>query len=380
MSSQLLKVIKNARLPSGGEPVDMVLAGGKIISAGRAAGKDFPGAPVLDADGMTALPGYIDQHVHVTGGGGEGGFINRVPELDPTRCIEAGVTSLVGVLGTDSETRSVENLVAKTKSLRTFGLSAWCLTGAYEYPSPTLTGSVEKDIVFIEEIIGVKIAVSDHRSCNLSRAELVELASHARLGGLISGKPGVVHMHMGSGKGGLSPVFDALDMSDIPISVFRPTHVGRIFADAVEFARRGGYIDFTADEDAEASAKTLVRAFDSAPAGLITLSSDSNGSMPVWNERREMTGIGVGRISTTHEAVRALVRSCGVPLRDAVKPLTENVARALGLYPRKGALLEGSDADILLLDSDLNIRAVFVGGEEFMAGGAVKKKWQWSAV
>jgi len=378
MSAKLLTVVKNVRLPSGGEPVDIVLAGGRIIAVGRGAGKDFPRASLLDAGGMTAVPGYIDQHVHVTGGGGEGGFINRVPELDPTRCIEAGVTSLVGVLGTDSETRSVENLVAKTKSLRTFGLSAWCLTGAYKYPSPTITGSVEKDIVFIEEIIGVKIAISDHRSCNLSRGELTSLASHARLGGVLSGKPGVVHMHMGGGKIGLSLVFDVLDATDIPIGNFRPTHVERILDDAVEFARRGGYIDFTASEDASATAKTLVKASGSAGSDLITLSSDSNGSMPVWNERHEMVGIGVGKISTTHEVVRELVRGCGVPLCDAVKPLTENVARALGLYPRKGALLEGSDADLLLLDDELRIRAVFAGGEAMMTDGVVRKKWQWA--
>ena len=378
MSSGLLTVIKNARLPSGGDPVDIVAAGGRLISVGRGVGNDFPTAASIDADGMTAVPGYIDQHVHVTGGGGEGGFINRVPELDPTHCIEAGVTSLVGVLGTDSETRSVENLVAKTKSLRTFGLSAWCLTGAYKYPSPTITGSVEKDIVFIEEIIGVKIAISDHRSCNLSRGELTSLASHARLGGVLSGKPGVVHMHMGGGKRGLEPVFDVLDSSDIPIANFRPTHVERIFDDAVEFARRGGYIDFTASDDAASTAKLLVKAAESAPSDLITLSSDSNGSMPVWNERHEMTGIGVGKITTTHEVIRQLVRGCGVPLGKAVKPLTENVAKALGLYPRKGALLEGSDADLLLLDDDLAVRAVFASGAPLMTDGVVRRKWQWA--
>src|SRR5690606_3180786 len=102
------------------------------------------------------VPGLIDNHVHITGGGGEGSFKTRVPEITLSKLIEAGITTVVGLLGTDATTRSVENLVAKAKALKEEGVSVYVHTGSYEFPSVTLTGQIKKDIVFIEEIIGAK--------------------------------------------------------------------------------------------------------------------------------------------------------------------------------------------------------------------------------
>ena len=93
---------------------------------------------VLDGSGLTAFPGLVDQHVHFTGGGGECGFRSRVPELSLTDFTTAGVTTAVGLLGTDSATRSPKALLAKTKALNEEGLTAYCLTGAYDIPSLSL--------------------------------------------------------------------------------------------------------------------------------------------------------------------------------------------------------------------------------------------------
>lgn len=369
-------LIKNAR-PYPDQPdrvEDILIAGGRIEAIAKGIEISLPGVTVLDAAGEVAIPGYIDQHVHVTGGGGEDGFASRVPELPLSDCVRGGVTTLVGLLGTDSLSRSVENLVAKTKALRDGGLTAFCLTGAYEYPSPTITGSVQRDIAFVEEIIGVKIAISDHRSSHISRENLIRLAAEARLGGLVSRKPGIVHLHVGGGKRGLGLLFDILETEDIPISVFRPTHVARVFEDAVRFAKMGGYIDFTAEEDAAESAAMMLRAFEKAPLERITLSTDANGSIPLWNEKKELTGIGAGHIATLHETVRTLVRECGVPLSKAIRPATATVAKALGLENRKGCLAPGYDADLQLLAEDLSIRTVVAGGQLMMREGEVLQK------
>lgn len=361
-------LIKNVGMDVSGswEPRDLVIAGGKIEEIGTGLFCGLPSAKVLDAAGKKAIPGYLDQHVHITGGGGEGGFSNRTPEIRLSDCVRAGVTTLVGLLGTDGTARSVENLLAKTKALREEGLSAYCLTGSYEYPSPTITGSVKKDIVFIEEVLGVKVAISDHRSSHMTREELVRLASEATVGGLLANKPGIVYMHVGSGREKLDMIFDILEHGDIPISTFRPTHVGRVFDDAVRFANLGGYIDFTAGPDTERAAAQVAEALQKAPADRITLSTDSNGSIPVWNEKKELVGIGVGRIDALHEVVRRLVLEHGVPLGDAVRLATENVARALGLSPRKGRIAPGSDGDLLLLDDELQIDTVVANGKIMM--------------
>ena len=76
---------------------------------------------ILDGRNLIAVPGFIDNHVHITGGGGEGGFEKRTPEINPADLIEAGVTTAIGVRGTDGITRSIENLLAKAKGLRKTG-------------------------------------------------------------------------------------------------------------------------------------------------------------------------------------------------------------------------------------------------------------------
>jgi beta-aspartyl-dipeptidase (metallo-type) len=370
----MVTVINNVRLAGSDKTADILIAGGKIIEIGGRREYSLQDQYHIDANGMVAVPGYLDQHVHITGGGGEGGFSNRVPELNPIDCIRGGVTSLVGLLGTDAQTRSIEDLLAKTKSLREFGLTAFCLTGAYQYPAPTLTGSVEKDIVFIDEIIGVKTALSDHRSSCLSKEDLIHLATQARRGGILANKPGVVHMHMGSGKNGLGLVFDVLKSSDLPIYNFRPTHVQRVFDDAVKFANLGGYIDFTAGGNPLETAEFLTRALGLVPPELVTLSSDSNGSMPVWNEKKEMIGLSIGRITSLHRVIKSLIFDCGLSVADAVRPVTESVAKALCLYPRKGAIRAGSDADLLLLDQNCDIDTVLAAGVPMMQGGLIKKE------
>ncbi len=173
----------------------------------------LPEAPcqVIDGSGKYLVPGLIDQHVHVTGGGGEGGFKTRAPELQLSELIRGGITTVVGLLGTDGATRSIENLYAKTMALNEEGVTAYMMTGAYNYDGPTITGDPGRDIMFCEKVLGVKLALSDHRSSNITYKELVALASKVRVAGMLSGKPGIVVLHMGNGSGRFQPIFKALE-------------------------------------------------------------------------------------------------------------------------------------------------------------------------
>lgn len=362
----MFKLIKDIDLYGSGHIKDILIADKMIVEIDDKIDYNLKDLEVIEGHGMIAMPSYIDQHVHVTGGGGEGGFATRVPELKLRDCIKAGVTTIVGLLGTDSATRSVENLVAKTKSLKEYGLTAYCLTGSYEFPSPTLTGSVKKDIIYVDEIIGVKIALADHRSSHISKEKMVKLASQARVGGLLSNKPGLVHIHVGKGIDGLNLLFDIIKTENIPISVFRPTHIGKIVDQAIKFANMGGYIDFTTGKDIDKTANQILKAMNEAPAHMITLSTDSNGSMPIWNDKAEMVGMGVGRMDTLHELIKILINDQGIELKDAIKFSTENVAKALQIYPEKGILAKGSHGDIILLDENLDIDSVFSKGKLMM--------------
>ena len=145
------------------------------------------------------------------------------------------------------------------------------------------------------------------------------------------------------------------------------------YEEAKRFSRMGGFVDFTCDpSDMAGRSKLLCRALEEIPAGRMTISTDSNGSLPVWNEKKVLIGMGAGRIGALHETVRAMVLLHGCPLEKAIVPVTENPARALNLYPRKGCILPGSDADLVLLDKELNIRTVYANGKRMMKNGRLE--------
>ena len=70
-----------------------------------------------------------------------------------------------------------------------------------------------------------------------------------------------------------------------------------------------------------------------------------------------------GSIATMDRLIKTMARVVNVPLNDAVRMASETPARIMGIYDRKGSLQRGKDADILLLDDDINLRGVFSQGE-----------------
>lgn len=353
-------LLKNAHVlaPEDKGTLDIAVCNDKIAAIGKKLEKQFPHAPVTDIGGRTVCPALIDQHVHIIGGGGEAGPESRVPPLALSDCIEAGVGTLVGVLGTDSRTRSLRDLLAATQALNNLGLTAFCLSGAYEYPSPTMTGSIGDDIIFISEVLGVKLAISDHRCSHPSVQEIFKLASEARLAALIGKKPGVVHCHVGAEKQGIEPLIEIVQTTSLPITHLRPTHMAGHIAQGIRFMRMGGYVDVTTSgRNADVAA---MKYLGENPA-LLTLSSDSNGSMPKWDAGGAVTGITRGRLTENLRTISTM-HSKGVPLSQALTTMTSNVAKALNLRS-KGNLAAGMDADMLVLNENLGIDSMMARGQ-----------------
>lgn len=326
---------------------------------------------VIDGQGKILTPGLIDNHVHITGGGGEGSFKTRVPEIQLSELIEGGITTAVGLLGTDSTTRSVESLVAKAKALKEEGISAYVNTGAYDYPSPTLTGDIKKDITFIEEIIGVKIALSDHRSPSLTEDELARLASDARVAGMISGKAGIVVAHMGDGKDGLGIINRVLEKTEIPIRTIRPTHVNRkeeLLVEGFEYARNGGIIDLTCGIYEELSPSKVIKQAirKEIPLESILISSDGYGSYSDYDEYGNLLKIGVSSVHSLLSELTKMVGEENIELEQALSFFTTNVSKSLNLYPKKGTIKEDSDADLLILNENMELTAVVARGKLMM--------------
>jgi len=376
----MLRLLANAHVLA---PEDLgirhVLVGGERI-LGFVNDPDDVGAPgieVIDLQGRRLVPGLVDGHAHITGGGGESGFASRVPPVFLSRFTQAGVTSVVGVLGTDDTTRDTRSLVAQAYALREEGLSAWCHTGGYHVPPVSLTGSVRDDIVFVDPIIGVgELAISDHRSSQPTLDELLRIAGDAHVAGLITGKAGVLHLHLGDGQRGLAAVRKALGQAEIPARVFNPTHVNRrvaLFEEALEVAKAGSVIDITAfpveDGDGAIEASLAVQHYieSGAPEYNVTVSSDGGGCLPTFDANGELTAMDIGSPSALPATLKLLL-DAGVSPERALAPFTSNVARLLRLR-HKGRIAPGMDADLVVLDEQHRVQHVMARGEWHVVDG-----------
>ena len=319
--------------------------------------------------------------MHITGGGGEGGYATRTPELALSDAIKGGVTTIVGCLGTDGITRSAEALLAKARGLDEEGITTFVWTGYYAVPVKTLTGSIERDLLLIDKAIGAgEIAISDHRSTQPTFDEFARLTAESRRGGILSGKAGVVNVHMGDGHRGLSLLRRIVNDTEIPITQFVPTHINRnpsLFDEGIKWALAGGYVDFTTSTvpaflaDGEVKCSTALKRMLEAgvPVAQITFTSDGQGSLPQFDAQAGvLTGLDVGRVTSLFAEVRDAVRE-GVPLETALAVITSSPARILKLRG-KGGIVAGADADLVLVEPDtLTITGVIAKGRWLMRDG-----------
>ncbi len=367
----MIKIIKNARLIDN-YIADILIVNDKIIdiSYGFDKYKSIESnydCEIIDANNNYVMPSYIDNHEHIIGGGGEDGFISKIDEMSSIDILKNGVTTVVGVLGTDTITRSVENLVSKTKALNTDDLTAFCLTGGYQYPSPTITGSVGKDIVFINEIIGAKIAISDHRCYNPNKDDLIKLLSEIRVAALLAKKVGILNIHVGWGKGNMNVLYDILNETNIPINVIRPTHItnnDKVFEQAMDLTKKNGYMDITIDEDPEKTFSYLEKAYNMGNVDYLTMSTDANGSCPIWKDGKVM-GMKKSDNAIIHNLVRYLICEKDYSVSDAIRFVTINPSKALGLSS-KGSIEKNKDADIIIMDNDYYIDSVISKGNTIL--------------
>jgi len=358
---------------------DILIAADKVVKIADRI--DLPPSfdvEIVEAAGKIVTPGFIDLHVHIIGGGGEGGPSTRVPEIQLSQITRAGVTTVLGVLGTDDVSRHPESLLAKAIGLEQEGITTYIMVGSYQFPQATITGSVRKDIALIPKVIGVgEIAISDHRSSQPTFEDLAKVAAEARVGGMLGGKPGLVQLHVGEGVKGLEYLFRMAQETEIPIEQFLPTHVARspaVLEHAIRFAKMGGNVDITASGRRLArkvGVGEALRQLSSAqvPVERITLSSDANGSMPVFDKKGSLIRLTVADIQNLYEEFRYLITEEGFPVADILQCITLNPAKRIKIDGFKGSLEEGKDADLIVFDSDWGIDRVYSLGKLVVSQG-----------
>lgn len=322
--------------------VTIAIAGGRIEKLGAVDATSFD-PEVLDASGCIVVPGLIDPHIHLIGGSGEKGFASASAPISAQELLAAGITTVVGLLGTDTTTKTLPALLAKVKELREQGLNAWMWTGGYDARS--LTGRIRDDIVLIDEIVGAgEIAIADRRGMHYKARALARLATDCYVAGTLTGKAGVLHLHTGELSERLSILDELLDLG-VPAAALHPTHVNRneeLLAEAAELTQRGVAVDLDVVEE---DLVRWLRAFD-GDRSLLTISTDSP----------------IGRPAALLEQIRAVVREEVLPMEAALALATSNTARVLKLQD-VGEIAEGKRADLLVLDAQsLALRHVIAGG------------------
>lgn len=342
----------------------------------------FVDIKVIDAAGMYVVPGFIDSHVHIMGGGGEGSYRTRTPELQLTDATLAGITTMVGVIGTDGTTRTMPSLIAKARALEEEGITCYVHTGSYQVPVKTLTGKIEDDLILIDKIIGVgEIAIADHRSSQPTYEEMAKIASAARIGGMLSGKAGVVNVHVGDSFDHLKVIEEVVDKTDIPIRQFYPTHINRnphLFEKGMEYAKKGGYVDFTTSsipkflDEGEVKCSLGLRKMLEQGVNIsqITFTSDGQASLPDFNKDGDLIGLKIGKLSSLYKEVKDAIQQEGIAISTALRVITQNPAAILKLH-QKGKVEAGMDADLVLLNkADLSIQSVIAMGKIMVENGS----------
>jgi beta-aspartyl-dipeptidase (metallo-type) len=381
----MLKLIKNGEVfaPDYLGKMDLLIVNNKIGFMEKEINNpaEFVDIEVIDASGKYVVPGFIDSHVHIMGGGGEGSYRTRTPELQLTDATLSGITTLVGVIGTDGTTRTIPSLIAKARALEEEGISCFVHTGSYQVPVKTLTGKIEDDLILIDKIIGVgEIAIADHRSSQPTYEEMAKIASAARIGGMLSGKAGVVNVHVGDSYDHLKVIEEVVEKTDIPIRQFHPTHINRnphLFEKGIEFAKKGGFVDFTTSsipkffEEGEVKCSKGLRKMleQGVDISQITFTSDGQASLPDFNEEGELVGLKIGRVSTLFQEVKDAIQQEGIDISKALKVITQNPAAVLKLH-HKGKIEIGRDADVVLLNkANLSIDTVIAMGKMMVVNG-----------
>lgn len=388
----MLTLVKNGSVFAP-EPLgekDILLAGGKIVAVDKPGRVKIGGAPVeiLEASGKTVGPGLIDPHVHILGGGGEGGPATRAPEIRVEDIIASGVTTVIGCLGTDGTTRHMESLLAKARALEAEGITARIFAGSYEIPLQTITGSIRSDLVLIDKVIGAgEVAISDHRSSQPTFEEIARLAADCRVGGMLGGKAGVLHLHLGDGPRRLGLLFRLAAETEIPRTQVVPTHVNRnpeLFEEALRWALAGGYIDVTAGPDPDPGSPEIsvekavsVCLERQVPLDRMIVSSDSNGSLPVFDPAGKLIGLTIATERDLLRTLQTLLRLKRIGAEAAFRLYATNAA-AFYKLSAKGEIKPGKDADLTVFDGDWNLREVLALGRRMMADGTVTARGTFS--
>ena len=365
----MLTIIENGDVyapePRGRQSVLLVDSKVGVVGAvdRRAAERVGVEVAVVDAAGCIVTPGFIDPHAHLLGASGEhGGLSTQTPMIVLSELVPHGTTTVVGLLGVDTTMKTMAGLLARVKGLKEEGISAYMWTGGYNVPPTTVMGSVREDIMFLDECVGTgEVAIADHRGLCPSVRELARLVLDTHVGGMLSGKAGRTHFHVGEDAQRLKRLRELVE-GDYAVKpeMLYPTHVERseaLMDEAIALVGQGSYADVDVVEGDLARWVRYYLDHGGDPARL-TVSSDSGAASP----------------GGLYEQICDCIVRHRMPVERVLPLVTSNTAAALKL-PAKGALAPGRDADVLVLRRDsFEVVHVFARGQRMVDDGRLVRR------
>ncbi len=336
---------------------------------------------IIDASDKIIYPGFVDCHVHLIGADDGQGPVGRTSDIAWKDIVESGTTTVVGCLGSSRFARTLDRLYIKTLELEMMGLGTYMYTGSFVIPSPTLTGEIRKDVYLVPKVIGLKTAISDPTTNHHTWRDLADIASEVFYGSSIADKHAVIHVHVGRQDTRMDRIFELIDNTGIDPARVIPTHINRrtpdVMEQAIEYTKMGGIVDLSSLMRREEGTMTGLKPHLAVKRMLeeggklenMTMSSDGNVPQPIRDEKMNQTGRYIAPLDLNRREIRDMTNNQVCSFSDALKIMTTNPARALGI--EKGRITEGYDADLVIADSveNLRVKEVFARGRHVVKNG-----------
>jgi N-acetylglucosamine-6-phosphate deacetylase len=364
----------------------IVVQGSKISAVGQRGKVDLPrGVRELNASGRTVVPGFVDVHIHGAGGHDVMEGTREALEIISATVAAHGTTSLVAttVTASEKETRDsvagIAHFILNTSQYATRELSAEILGIHFEGPfiSPARRGVhpakwiVPPSRELLAQLLGEARGTAQILTLAPELPGALDLISAARHAGLVVslGHTDATYEQaqaaIEAGASHAAHVFNAMR----PFSHRGTGVIGAVLTSpkvSAELIADGVHVD-------EAAMRMLVELKTSERVILVSDGISATG-MPDGKYQlgkfevkvsggvaRNAEGKLAGSTLTLDRALRNMV-ALGVPLASALRMVTANPARQIGLGARKGVLAPGADADIVFLDDKLEVSGVMTRG------------------
>ncbi len=388
-------LIKNGRLLTPQGEIErgwLIIEDGVIRDLGSGTGPSEPFDTIVDAEGGYVSPGFIDLHVH--GGGGHDFMDGTVEAMAGAarQHLRHGTTAMVPTTLTcsDDELYQVIDCYRKTKAHLTDGPVFLGLHLEGPYFTPVQAGA--------QDLAWLRSPSPDHYQPILDAGgdDIVRLSAAVELDGALAlgdelKRRGILGS-IGHTDATYQDVVAALEHGFTHVTHLYSTMstIRRVNAYRVLGVIESVYLldDLTVEIIADGShlppelLRLIVRHI--APericlvtdamrgAGLPDGTTVQLGSLQKGQPAVIKDGVAflpdftafAGSVCTADRCVRTMHQQAGLPVADAVRLMTENPARVIGVADRKGRLAPGFDADLCLFDADINVRHVFVGGQQ----------------